>query len=211
MRERDADARNPATPQYIMGSKRGQYGQWPNNAWKLARKVGKQFLSLLEQELARWGIAAVGSAVSEGPESTSSAGIFRVSAEQPRADAEQCPPAQPKTVGLLTTPGKRLEKRQPRIFELRQFLPADASAEQLARDGAKPRLSRRLQPGVQLFQALAPPQQANGSKRRLGRRRHHVGQRHVQVPECRDRGPDGARDGGKRRQAVGIERPLSDM
>jgi hypothetical protein len=158
-----------------MGRQGSQYGQWPNNARKLAWKVGKQFLSLLEQELARRRIATVGGPVSEGPESTSSAGIFRVSAEQPRADAEQCPPAQPKTVGLLTTPGKRLEKRQPRIFELRQFLPANVSAEQLARDGAQPRLSWRRDSGVELFQALAPPGEADRAKRRLGRRGDHVG------------------------------------
>jgi hypothetical protein len=210
MRQRDPDARDPATPQHIMGSKRGQYGQWPNNAWKLARQPTQRAASFPQQELARGRVAAVGSAVSKRPERTGSFGISGLSAEQPRADAEQDTSAQTQSLRLLTTPRKRLEKRKPRVFEGRQLLAAYASAEQLARDGAQPRLAGRRYSSVELFQPLSPPGEADRSKRRLGRRGDHVGQRQVEVPECRECRPDGARNGGKRRQAVGIERPLSD-
>jgi len=120
MRQRDADPREPAAPQHVMGSKRGQYGQWPNFAWELAWQLNKRPASFPQQELARRSIAAMGSAVNDRPERTGSFGIFRLSPEQPSADPEQNAAAQPETLGLLTTPGKRLEKRKPCVLELRQ-------------------------------------------------------------------------------------------
>ena len=85
----------------------------------------------------------MGSTVSEGPKGARSFSVFRPSAEQPRTDAEQYSPPQTETLGLLTSPRKLLEERKPRVFELRQLLTANASAEQLARNSAEPRLARR--------------------------------------------------------------------
>jgi len=193
-----------------MRGKRGEHGKRPNFARDLGWKLDKRCPSFPQQELARWRIAAVCCAVHHGPERARNLGILRRSTEQPGTDPEQDSTAQAQPLGLRLAPRERLQQRKPRIFELRQFLAADAPAEQLPRDGAEARLSRRRYPGVELFQPLPPPGEANGSKRRFGRGRCDVRQRKVEVPECRECRPEGARNGGQRRQPVGIERPLSD-
>ena len=210
MSQRGRDAREPAAPQHVMRGKRGEHGQRPNLARELGWNLGKQRPSFAQQELAGLRIAAVACAVHERPERACSLGMLWLCAEHSGADAEENSTAQAQPLFLRLAPRERLQQRKPRVFELRQFLAADASAQQLPRDCAEARLSGWRYSGVERFQLLAPPREANGSKRRFGGRRCDVRQRKVEVPECRECQPDGARNGGQRRQPVGIERALSD-
>ena len=131
-------------------------------------------------------------------------------AEQPSADPEENPPAEAQGFGLRFVPWEWLQQRQPGVFELCQLAAADAAAEQLAGDGTEARLARRRSSGIEFLQALAPPGEADRAECRLGRGGNNICQREIEVPEGGEGGPGRRRSGGKRRQTVAIERPLSD-
>src|SRR3954453_20923985 len=140
------------------------------------------------------------------------AGGFRVlfvAAKQARTNSEQHPPAQAQALPDPLAPGKRIEQRQPGVFELRQFASREAARNDLRLYGLKSRLGgwKRL---VQLVEPLPPPGHANRTERRLRTAGHDVGECEVEVPQCLKSGPDLGRRRLERRATIGVEPPISD-
>jgi hypothetical protein len=202
-------ARNAAARIPDLGPRNGsKHRQRPQVAGHLGRKGNGS--RAVQQEIARLGVAAMPRAVDQRPECSRGFRTSRIAAEQPGTDSEQDSPTPSKTVRLRIAPRERLKQRKPRIFQIRQFLAADATTEQLTRDGAEARLARWRRSPVEFLEPLAPPGEADRAERRVAARRDDVGQREVEVPEGGECRPNRRGDGGKRRQAVRIERPLSD-
>ena len=205
-----AEVERPVT-QNVMRRERCKHGHWPQRFRRtLSRQVPDRSARLAEQENSRMHVAAVPCSVDQRPQRAGRFAVLRIPSQQTRADPEQDPAAQAQPVGDLLIPRERLQQRKPRVLEPGQLLAADSPAEELPRDRAQPRLTRRWVACIEFLQPLTPPGKADRTKRRIARRRNNVGQREVQVPERGKCGPNGRRYGGKRRQAVGIERPLSD-
>ena len=80
-------------------------------------------------------------AVDDRPERAGSLTVSAIAAKQLRADPEQDASAQLQSIPLLLTPGKWLEKRQPRVFELGQFVTCHTVMQQVGPNGLQSRLS----------------------------------------------------------------------
>ena len=72
------------------------------------------------------------------------------------------------------------------------------------------RLRRRRPVLVEFVQTLAPPGEPDRTKPRIAARRHDIGERQVEVPQCGKGGSGLARQLLERDLAVVVEPPLSD-
>ena len=105
--------------------------------------------------------------------------------KKPCADPKKDPPAHPQAVDLRFRPGKRLDQREPSIFELREFIASHSSDAQFIGNRLKARLCRRSHVRIQLFELLAPPGEADLAKSGIAARRDHVCKGKVQFPQGR--------------------------
>lgn len=107
-------------------------------------------------------------AVDDRPERAGCLNVNRIATKKPRADAEQDSSAQLQSISLLFTPGKRLQKGQPRVFEPAQFLTFYTAMQQVCRNGLQSRLSWDNLLLVQLVQPFAPPGEPDRPEVRVG-------------------------------------------
>ena len=71
--------------------------------------------------------------IDQRPNGAGAFGLVGLSAEQPRAQAEQDTAAHPDQFGRQDRPWKRFEQRQPAIFELGQFRAGNATRNEMVR------------------------------------------------------------------------------
>ena len=148
--------------------------------------------------------------VYEGPYFARRLGFALAGLEQPGTDSKQdaAPPLQPFSLPIV--PWKGIEQWQPRILELRQLFPGYSLRQKLARHGPQSRLCGCFGTGVQLLEPLAPPGESDRSEPRIARRRHDVGKGEIEVPQCREGGPQLPRQLLDRNLPIGTEPPFSD-
>ena len=158
---------------------------------------------------ARPFIAAVIRAVDQRPKPPGRFRFSRLTAEKPRPIPNRILPRNRRLRPALR-PTERSSKRQPPSSSCDSSCAADAARKQLrgqrAAAAARPAALAR----VHLLQPLAPPGEADRAERRLAGRRDHVGQREVEIPQCRESRPDARRHSSSAVSAVGVEPPLSD-
>ena len=150
------------------------------------------------------------SAVGQRPERARAPCAFHGRTEQPRTDAEEDAPTLSQPLSLLGSPWKRSEQRQPCILQLRQLLSGNQVRQKLTRHRLQARLCRCLDAIVELFEPLAPPGEPDRTEPRIAAAGDDVGERQVEAPQRRERGPDTAGQLLERDLAVVIEPALSD-
>ena len=148
--------------------------------------------------------------VDERPEASCRFRAARLATQESRTDPEENSAAQLQAISLSLVPRKRIEQRQPCILELREFVSAYRSGQQLAGDRLQSRLRKRYPIAIELLEPLAPPDEADRAEPRIAARRHHIGECQVQIPERRKGRPQLPRQLLERNPAVVIEPALSD-
>ena len=165
---------------------------------------------LASKKLARSRIAAMHRPIFERPQLAGSHPVRRVAPEQARADAEQDPAPLLQTFSLWISPWERLQQRKPCVLQLRQLVTAHTFGQEFACNCLQSRLGGRLDASIQLLKPLAPPGETDGAKPWIAARCDGIREREVELPQCREGGPQLPRQLLERYYAVGIERPLSD-
>lgn len=100
----------------IENSKSSQHGKRPDRPRHPLWDSGKLELRLLQQELARLGITAMGRAVGKRPDGARGLRICPLRAEKPCTKAKQDAATKAQAIRLPFVPGKWLQQGQPRIF-----------------------------------------------------------------------------------------------
>ena len=95
--------------------------------------------------------------IDKGPQLACWFGKLWRPAKEPCTNRKKDSPAQTQAIDLRVCPGKRLNQREPRLFELREFPASHSSDTKFIGNCLKARLCRRWHVRIQLFEPLAPP------------------------------------------------------
>ena len=192
---------------------RGESGndrQRPQPAWQAPANRAERLAGPADEQIARRRVAAMLRAVSQRPEGSCAFRLVRPAAQQLRADLEQDAPAQREAARLSLAPGKRLQQRQPCIFELTQLTPAYAARQKLLCNRPQARLRGPSRLLIELLQPFAPPGEPDRAEPRVAACRDDIGEGKIEIPQRRKGGPDLTRQLLERDLAVVVERALSD-